>query len=197
MTLRNAFENLATEAKQTTGNTTLADILTELNAKLEPGGTVALDAATLAALETINSNLQLGGSAVSDTNKVPVSDATSQVKLQALIDAMTTVATQAAQAATTTAIDALGEYMARQAGIVPQQSREFARDTSDRMHVIVGNEAGVQAKAVLGASGITTTIPLWYAIVGAGIGSMDPREQQRELSQQTFMQTRTNRWVIT
>lgn len=33
---------------------TLAALLTELGQKLEPGGTVALDAATLAALETIN-----------------------------------------------------------------------------------------------------------------------------------------------
>lgn len=47
MVLRNAFEDLATQA-------TLAAILTELNQKLEAGQAVALDAATLAALETIN-----------------------------------------------------------------------------------------------------------------------------------------------
>ncbi len=47
MVLRNAFGDVATEV-------TLAAILAELGAKLEPGQQIALDAATLAALETIN-----------------------------------------------------------------------------------------------------------------------------------------------
>jgi len=51
--LRNAFANLSTEAKQDLILTALGNILTELNAKLESGGAVALDAGTLAALETV------------------------------------------------------------------------------------------------------------------------------------------------
>lgn len=44
----------ATEAKQDAILTALGNSLTELQQKLEPGGEVALNAATLAALETIN-----------------------------------------------------------------------------------------------------------------------------------------------
>lgn len=54
MVLRNAFENLAVEAKQDSANTKLDAILTELLQKLEAGQAVALDATTLAALESVS-----------------------------------------------------------------------------------------------------------------------------------------------
>ena len=47
----------ATEGKQDDILTSLATLLTELQQKLETGGEVALNAATLAALETINANV--------------------------------------------------------------------------------------------------------------------------------------------
>jgi hypothetical protein len=63
--------------------TKLGDILTELQQKLEPGGTVALDAATLAALETITASVAnfpasypLPTSQVTDLKTVTVSNPT-------------------------------------------------------------------------------------------------------------------------
>lgn len=57
MTLQNAFENLAVESKQDDIITVLGDLFTELTAKFESGQEVALDATTLAALESINSTI--------------------------------------------------------------------------------------------------------------------------------------------
>lgn len=57
MALRNAFENLATEAKQDAIKAALDSILTELNAKLEAGQAVALDSATLSALESVTATV--------------------------------------------------------------------------------------------------------------------------------------------
>lgn len=57
MTLQNAFENLAVESKQDDIITALADVLTELNDKFEAGEEVALDATTLAALESITATV--------------------------------------------------------------------------------------------------------------------------------------------
>lgn len=54
MALRNAFALVSTEAKQDAILASLATLLTELQQKLETGQAVALDAGTLAALETIN-----------------------------------------------------------------------------------------------------------------------------------------------
>jgi hypothetical protein len=55
--LRNAFALLSTEAKQDLILTSLGNILTELNAKLEAGQSVALDAGTLAALESVTASV--------------------------------------------------------------------------------------------------------------------------------------------
>ncbi len=76
MTLRNAFENLSVESKQDAAITILSSLLTELNKKLEAGQAIALDATTLAALETISvanpglTNTELRATPVSvlDTN---------------------------------------------------------------------------------------------------------------------------------
>lgn len=57
MTLRNALENLSTEAKQDDLLSSLAALLAELQTKLDAGGVVALDGATLAALEAITSTV--------------------------------------------------------------------------------------------------------------------------------------------
>lgn len=54
MALENAFGALALDTTLASTNTKLDNILTELNAKLEAGQQVALDSATLAALETIS-----------------------------------------------------------------------------------------------------------------------------------------------
>lgn len=50
----------------------LANLLTELQQKLEPGGQVALDAATLAALESITAKIQWDGLDVGETHRLPV-----------------------------------------------------------------------------------------------------------------------------
>lgn len=54
MTARNAFGDLATEAQQQSIVTALGSLLTELQTKFEAGQQVALDAASLTALESIN-----------------------------------------------------------------------------------------------------------------------------------------------
>lgn len=57
MVLQNAFENLAVESKQDDTLVALAALLTELQSKLESGQAVALDASTLAALESITTTI--------------------------------------------------------------------------------------------------------------------------------------------
>jgi hypothetical protein len=57
MTLQNALGDLALDASVTAIGTTLDSILTELGSKLDGGGTVALDATTLAALETVSASV--------------------------------------------------------------------------------------------------------------------------------------------
>lgn len=55
--LRNAFSLVSTEAKQDAIITSLSAVLTELAQKLETGQAVALDSATLAALESITASI--------------------------------------------------------------------------------------------------------------------------------------------
>lgn len=57
MTLQNAFGDLALDATLAATNTKLDSILTELGTKLDGGGTVALDSASLAALESISASV--------------------------------------------------------------------------------------------------------------------------------------------
>lgn len=57
MALRNAFGDLSLEATQQDVLAALAALLAELQTKLDAGGTVALDGATLAALEAITSTV--------------------------------------------------------------------------------------------------------------------------------------------
>lgn len=55
--LRNAFALLSTEAKQDLILTALGNLLTEMNGKFEAGEAVALDAGTLAALESVTASV--------------------------------------------------------------------------------------------------------------------------------------------
>lgn len=57
MTLQNAFGDLALDATLAAASTKLDAILTELGTKLDGGGTVALDSASLAALESISASV--------------------------------------------------------------------------------------------------------------------------------------------
>jgi hypothetical protein len=82
--LRNAFALLSTEAKQDLILTALGNLQAELNAKLEAGQAVALDAGTLAALETITA-------AVSNfPSDYP--DASASAKLDSIYSALVTSA---------------------------------------------------------------------------------------------------------
>lgn len=75
MPLENALGELALDASIQTLNTTLGSILTELNAKLETGQAIALDAATLLALEQITATISNFPSEFPDTVSKQVLDA--------------------------------------------------------------------------------------------------------------------------
>jgi len=67
----------------------------------------------------------------------------------------------------------------------------YSRTPSDAMRVVI--ESGVVNNS--GYWGASNVYPVWYS-TGAP-NSMDPREQQRELSLQSFMQARLGRWKVT
>lgn len=69
---------------------------------------------------------------------------------------------------------------------------QYARTPTDQMRVSV-DTGTIVANTIQWLN--ANTYNGWYA-TGAP-NSMDAREQQREMSQQTFNQVRTDRWVIT
>lgn len=78
--------------------------------------------------------------------------------------------------------------------VTQARALQYARALDDSMRVTVQSLPAVTVVGGTAYWGNTNTYPLWYS-TGAP-GSMDAREQQRELSDQTFRLTR-NRWTIT
>ncbi len=79
---------------------------------------------------------------------------------------------------------------ARQMRNQPARSLQYSRDTNDRMRVSVDNSVLAVTSPYWGFLG---TYPLWYA--SGGPASMDAREQQKELSLNTFHAQR-RRWTV-
>lgn len=110
----------------------------------------------------------------------------------ALRNALGDLALDETVAALTAAVEALGAYVQRQEQTFPARALQYARTPTDAMRVNVdGGNVDVVRQVSMWVNG---GYALWYA--GGGPNSMDVREQQRELSQQTFHQTRNSRWVI-
>lgn len=92
------------------------------------------------------------------------------------------------------AIEAQGMEIQRPNEFFPPRALQYARDVSDQMRVVIGNEptiAGLRYLQMWSGS----TYANWYT--NGGPNSMDMRENQREMSQQTFNNVRNGRWVIT
>lgn len=105
------------------------------------------------------------------------------------VQALTAVA-QAQQAAADTAA-AQAQHDAR---MFPPRALQYARDPSDRMYVNVGAAPTTVVTPTLGTT--AGAPPVWYATQGSP-NSIDAREVQREMSQQTFNDVRRARWVFT
>lgn len=208
MTLRNAFENLSTEAKQDSIVSALQSILTELATKVDEGGTVTLSPASLNALEqiTVGGEVSLSSASLNALENVSVSieagsGLASETKQDSAIgkldDILTNLVTAAAQAATTAAVEQFADLYSRERRLSENvRVLPYAKDTTDRMRTIIENSPTVNTIGILGSSTSSTSMPGWYSNFGAGVGAMDPREQQREFSHQTFNQVRNQRWEI-
>ncbi len=103
------------------------------------------------------------------------------------VQALTTVA-QAQQAA----LDTQQAAQAHDQRMFPPRALQYARDNQDQMRVAVGSMPNTTTVTSWGAA---NAYPLWYA--SGGPAAVDARENQRELSQQTFNDVRRARWVIT
>lgn len=95
-------------------------------------------------------------------------------------------------AALTEAVEALAKVVQSQNQLFPPRALQYARTVTDAMRVNIDNQPAVSVNSI--QTWNAGAYSGWYG--NGGPTSMDPREAQREASQQTFNSVRTNRWVI-
>lgn len=95
-------------------------------------------------------------------------------------------------AALTEAVEALAKVVQSQNQMFPPRALQYARTVTDAMRVNIDNQPTFTVGSMQTWNG--GAYSGWYG--NGGPTSMDPREAQREASQQTFNSVRTNRWVI-